>query len=144
MKLEQLIQSAIDTLQYSYAPYSHFHVAAALQTKQGHVYCGCNIENVAFTPTNCAERTAFFKAISEGETEFSSIAIVGGKNGILEQYCMPCGVCRQVMLEFCDPKSFQVIVAKSPKDYQVYSLEMLLPNGFSSRIGQGEETNADV
>lgn len=130
MKYEKLIQSAIDSLQYSYTPYSNFKVASALLTKSQKVYTGCNIENSSFTPTNCAERTAFFKAISEGERDFEAIVIVGGKNGNLNDYCPPCGVCRQVMMEFCDPKTFQIILAKSPKDYELYTLEELLPKGF--------------
>lgn len=130
MKYEKLIQSAIDSLQYSYTPYSNFKVAAALLTKGQKIYTGCNIENASYTPTNCAERTAFFKAVSEGEQDFEAIVIVGGKNGELNDYCPPCGVCRQVMMEFCNPKTFQIILAKSPKDYEQYSLEELFPKGF--------------
>lgn len=129
-EISKLIQSAIDTLQYAYTPYSNFKVAAALLTKSQKIYTGCNIENAAYTPSNCAERTAFFKAVSEGETEFEAIVIVGGRNGKLEDYCAPCGVCRQVMMEFGDPKTFQVILAKSPEDYKIYTLEELLPVGF--------------
>lgn len=130
MDIHNLIQCAIDTLQYSYSPYSNFKVAAALFTKNQKVFTGCNIENASFTPTNCAERTAYFKAVSEGEKEFDSIVIVGGKDGELEDYCPPCGVCRQVMMEFCNPKTFQIILAKSPTDYKQYTLEELLPLGF--------------
>lgn len=130
MKYKNLIQSAIDSLQYSYTPYSNFKVAAALLSKNQKVYTGCNIENASYTPTNCAERTAFFKAVSEGEQDFEAIVIVGGKNGDLNDYCPPCGVCRQVMMEFCNPKTFQIILAKSPKDYEQYTLEELLPKGF--------------
>ena len=100
------------------------------------IYTGCNIENAAFTPTNCAERTAFFKAVSEGQKEFSAIAIVGGKNGAKEdeaEYCAPCGVCRQVMMEFCDPKTFKVYLAKTEDDYIEYTLEEILPLGFSGK-----------
>lgn len=130
--MEELIQAAIDHLKYSYAPYSGFKVAAALKTKKGVIYTGCNIENAAYTPSNCAERTAFFKAISEGEQEFEAIAIVGGKSGKLQSYCPPCGVCRQVMVEFCNPKKFQVIVATSIKDYKIFTLEQLLPQSFGA------------
>ena len=98
---EEMIELAIGQLQYSYTPYSGFKVGAALLTKDGKFYTGCNIENAAFTPTNCAERTAFFKAVSEGEREFRAICIVGGKDGVLTEYAAPCGVCRQVMREFC-------------------------------------------
>lgn len=130
MKNEDLIQIAIDTLKFSYTPYSNFKVAAALLTKEGKVYTGCNIENAAYTPSNCAERTAFFKAVSSGDKEFKKIVIVGGKNGILTDYCAPCGVCRQVMMEFCNPKSFEIILAKSETEYKSFLLEELLPMGF--------------
>lgn len=128
--IEQLIVSAIDTLQYSYTPYSKFKVAAALKTKSRKIFTGCNVENAAFTPSNCAERTAFFKAVSEGELKFESIVIVGGKEGVLTEYCPPCGVCRQVMMEFCSPEDFQIILAKSKDEYKVYTLKELLPLGF--------------
>ena len=112
----------------AYVPYSHFRVGAALLTKSGKVYRGCNIENAAFTPTNCAERTAFFKALSEGEKEFQAIAI----NGDADDYLFPCGVCRQVMVEFCDLKTFEVIVAINEKDYKVFTLEQLMPGVFNA------------
>lgn len=131
-QIEEMIDLAIEQLQYSYVPYSHFHVGAALLTKNGLYYTGCNIENAAYTPTNCAERTAFFKAISEGVREFDAICIVGGKDGVLTEYAAPCGVCRQVMMEFCDPKTFKVILAVSKEQYDVYTLEELLPQGFGS------------
>lgn len=129
-QIEEMIDLAIEQLQYSYVPYSHFHVGAALLEKNGLYYTGCNIENAAYTPTNCAERTAFFKAISEGVREFDAICIVGGKDGVLTEYAAPCGVCRQVMMEFCDPKTFKVILAVSKEQYDVYTLEELLPQGF--------------
>ncbi len=130
IKKEELIERAMQARNNSYSPYSHFQVGAALLGKNGTVYAGCNIENAAFTGTNCAERTAFFKAISEGVKEFEAIAIVGSKEGKLNQYAYPCGVCRQVMMEFCNPKEFQIIVATSVNDYLVYRLEELLPFGF--------------
>ena len=105
-------------------------MGAALLAKDCLYYTGCNIENAAYTPTNCAERTAFFKAISEGVREFDAICIVGGKDGVLTEYAAPCGVCRQVMMEFCDPKTFKVILAVSKEQYDVYTLEELLPQGF--------------
>ena len=129
-KVKKLIQTAIDSLEYSYTPYSKFKVGAALLTSSGEIISGCNIESASYTPTNCAERTAFFKAVSEGKKEFDAIAIVGGKNGVLTDYCPPCGVCRQVMMEFCNPKTFQVIVAKSVDEYKIYTLEEMLPMGF--------------
>lgn len=127
---KQLIREAILSLKYSYTPYSNFKVGAALLTSDLKIYTGCNIENASFTPTNCAERTAYFKAVSEGHREFLAIAIVGGKEGVLSDYCSPCGVCRQVMMEFGDPKSFLVILAKSEEEYKIYTLEEILPLGF--------------
>lgn len=128
--VEDLIGLAIRQMDFSYAPYSHFRVGAALLAKGGKVYTGCNIENAAFSPTNCAERTAFFKAVSEGVKEFDAICVVGGKDGILTEYASPCGVCRQVMMEFCDPDTFQVIVAKSKEEYKIFTLKEMLPMGF--------------
>jgi len=127
---KNLVLEAIEAMKSSYAPYSHFNVGAALLTKKQKIYRGCNIENAAYSPTNCAERTAFFKAISEGEREFSAIAIVGGKNGLLTDYCPPCGVCRQVLREFAEPKNFLVILAKSEEEYMLFFLEELLPLSF--------------
>lgn len=128
---KDLVQKAINTLPFAYTPYSNFKVAAALLAKNGTIYTGCNIENASYTPTNCAERTAFFKAVSEGVTTFDAIAIVGGKEGKLEDFCPPCGVCRQVMAEFCHPKEFFVILAKSLDEWRVYTLEEVLPLGFT-------------
>ena len=127
---KQLIEISIEQLKYSYTPYSGFKVGAALLAKNGSVYTGCNIENAAYTPTNCAERTAFFKAVSEGVKEFDAICIVGGKDGVLTEYAPPCGVCRQVMMEFCNPDEFKIIIAKNENDYKEYSLKQLLPMGF--------------
>lgn len=127
---ETLIETAIAQLAFSYTPYSHFKVGAALLAKNGTIYTGCNIENAAYTPTNCAERTAFFKAVSEGVREFDAICIVGGKEGVLEDFAPPCGVCRQVMMEFCQPEEFQIILAKGKDDYQIYTLKDLMPQGF--------------
>jgi cytidine deaminase len=128
--VKNLIRDAIEAMNKAYTPYSRFQVGAALLTKDQKIYTGCNIENVSYTPTICAERTAFFKAVSEGEKHFAAIAIVGGKNGVITDYCPPCGVCRQVLREFADPKSFLVILAKSENDYLLYFLEELLPMGF--------------
>ena len=130
--IDKLIGTAIEQLKFSYAPYSNFKVGAALLAKNGEIYTGCNIENAAYTPTNCAERTAFFKAVSEGIKEFDAICIVGGKGGVLTEYAAPCGVCRQVMMEFCDPKEFQIILANGENTCRVMTLEELLPCGFSS------------
>ena len=114
--VEKLIDTAIEQLKFSYTPYSNFKVGAALLTKSGKIYTGCNIENASYTPTNCAERTAFFKAVSEGVRDFQAICIVGGKDGKLTEYTAPCGVCRQVMMEFCNPKTFQIILAVDKDD----------------------------
>lgn len=128
--MKMLIKLAMEARGKSYCPYSGFAVGAALQTKEGKIYQGCNIENAAFTPTNCAERTAFSKAVSEGEKEFCRIAIVGGKkDGVLE-LTSPCGVCLQVMQEFCDPDAFEVILATAEEKYEILKLRQLLPYGF--------------
>ena len=128
MDYKVLIKEAVAAKEMAYAPYSHFRVGAALLTKEGKIYRGCNIENVAFTPTNCAERTAFFKAISEGEKEFAAIAVTGDA----DDYLYPCGVCRQVMVEFCDLQEFKVIVANTEDDYKVFSLGELMPGAFNA------------
>lgn len=129
MTNKELIKLAIEARENAYAPYSHWKVGAALLTKSGKVYLGCNIENSAFSSTNCAERTAFFKAVSEGELRFSKIAVVGGDEtqGIVD-ICTPCGVCRQVMSEFCDPDKFKIICAKSTKEFKEYTLRQLIPD----------------
>ncbi len=131
--IETLIETAIEQLAYSYTPYSHFKVGAALLSKDGKIFTGCNIENASYTPTNCAERTAFFKAVSEGVREFSAICIVGGEEGVLTEYAAPCGVCRQVMEEFCDPDTFQIILATGKEQYDIYTLSQLLPLGFGPK-----------
>lgn len=128
--IKNLIREAISAMEHAYTPYSDFKVGSALLTAKQKIFKGCNIENAAFTPTNCAERTAFFKAISEGEKDFAAIAIVGGKDGIITDYCPPCGVCRQVLREFVDPTRFLVILAKSEEDYMAFFLEELLPMSF--------------
>lgn len=129
METKELIQKAIEARELAYAPYSNFCVGAALETMDGLVFTGCNIENSGFTPTNCAERTAIFKAVSEGHRSFRRIVIVGGVRGALTGYCSPCGTCRQVMAEFCKPDRFQVLLAKSPEEYRTYLLGELLPLG---------------
>lgn len=124
-----LLEIAAGMMKQSYAPYSHFHVGAALLTKSGKVYTGCNIENAAYPATVCAERTAIFKAVSEGETQFESIAIVGGINGEVKDYCAPCGVCRQVMREFCEAE-FRIILTDSTGLIKECTLDELLPLSF--------------
>ena len=125
-----LIRAAFAAREYAYTPYSNFKVGAALLAKNGSVYTGCNIECATFTPTNCAERTAFFKAVSEGKREFRAICIVNENGNGEHDFCAPCGVCRQVMMEFCDPEFFAVVLAKSSNEYRCYLLKELLPLGF--------------
>ncbi len=134
MNISKLINIALDARKMSYSPYSGFSVGAALLCKDGSVYTGCNIENSAFSPTNCAERTAIFKAVSEGKREFVKIAVVGGDSSVEYpvNYCSPCGVCRQVMKEFCSAE-FEVIIAKNTDDYKVMTLTELLPESFDKR-----------
>lgn len=127
-----LIEKAIAAREYSYSPYSNYMVGAAVLTSDGEIYTGCNIENAAYGPTNCGERTAIFKAVSEGKRCFTAIAIVGGKKGSTGDYAAPCGVCRQVMMEFCNPEEMQVIVAKSTEEYKIFTLAQLLPEGFGA------------
>ncbi len=126
----ELIEKAKKAAENAYAPYSGFKVGAALLTKSGRVYLGCNVESSSFSPTNCAERTAFFKAVSEGEREFEKIAVAGGKNGDFSDYCTPCGVCRQVMSEFCG-EDFKVLLGKNGEEYRELTLGELLPHSFS-------------
>lgn len=128
--IEKLMKTAIEMTRMSYAPYSGFQVGAALLAKDGRIFTGCNVENASYSPTNCAERTAFFKAVSEGAREFEAIAIAGGKNGILTEPIAPCGVCRQVMMEFCNPKTFEIYMAADSEHFEKTTLEKLLPNGF--------------
>ena len=128
--ISKLIETAMEQLKFSYTPYSNFKVGASLLTKNGQIYTGCNIENAAYTPTNCAERTAFFKAVSEGKRDFVKIAIVGGKKGEMTAPA-PCGVCLQVMSEFCKADEFEIVMAKSEEDYSSKRLSELLPSSFS-------------
>ena len=131
MTPEKLCSLAIDAMQHAYVPYSGFRVGAALLCKDGTVYQGCNIENAAYSPTNCAERTAFFKAVYDGQREFSAIAVCGGKDGIITGAFPPCGVCRQVMREFCDD-DFVIYMVGSHGQYEKLTLAQLLPHSFSA------------
>ena len=131
MENRELVMEALKARKQAYCPYSGFAVGAALLCADGRVFTGCNIENAAYPATNCAERTAIFKAVSEGKTEFRAIAIIGGPKGKEpENFCAPCGVCRQVMAEFCDPETFQIILAVDAKHYDIYTLKEMLPKGF--------------
>lgn len=132
----ELMRLAEGARAHSYTPYSHFAVGAALLTKSGKVYTGCNIENASYTPTVCAERTAVFKAVSEGEKEFAAIAIIGGPAGEAGRFCAPCGVCRQVLREFCEP-AFRILLGTTD-EVQVYTLGELLPTSFGSSDLKGE------
>lgn len=131
--MKDLVKMALKAQTFSYSPYSQFQVGAALLAKNGTIYTGCNVENAAYSPSNCAERTAFFKAVSEGVTEFTAIAVVGNPKGQDEtpRFCPPCGVCLQVMAEFCDFETFQVIFIQSEEEFEVHLLKELLPFGFS-------------
>lgn len=128
---QELVAVAIESRERAYVPYSHFAVGAALLCADGTVYGGCNIENAAYSPGNCAERTAFFRAAFDGHRDFEAIAIVGGPEGRpIEDLCAPCGMCRQVMMEFCRPQCFRIILADTPDHPQSFTLEELLPLGF--------------
>jgi len=127
---QKLIRTAIYNLRYSYAPYSHFNVSAAVLMSSGEIYTGVNIENASYSATICAERNAIFHAIGCGETTIVAIAIVGGYNFTIKRYLAPCGVCRQVMREFCDPSEMRVLLAKSETDFREMTLEELLPESF--------------
>lgn len=126
---KRLMETAQSARAASYSPYSRFRVGAALLTKSGKVYTGCNIENASYTPTNCAERTAIFKAVSEGERDFAAMAIIGGREGETSPFCAPCGVCRQVIAEFCD-NDFKIILGNE-ENFKVYTLGEILPFSFT-------------
>ena len=128
---KQLMIEAQKARKNSYSPYSRYRVGAALLTKSGKVYTGCNIENAGYSATNCAERTAIFKAVSDGERDFAAIAIIGGREGETATFCAPCGVCRQVIAEFC-PKDFKIILGNEKK-HEVYTLDTLLPFAFTEK-----------
>ena len=126
----ELMQLAEEARKFAYCPYSHFAVGAALLTCDGKVYTGCNIESASYTPTNCAERTAVFKAVSEGEKRFAAIAVIGAPEGEKGRFCAPCGVCRQVLREFCEPETFRVLLGTT-EGVTSYTLAELLPASFS-------------
>jgi len=129
MDYVKLSKAAIEAKSLSYSPYSNFQVGAALLGKSGKIYTGCNIESAAYSPTNCAERTALFKAVSEGEREFTAIAVAGSPEGAEPNYCYPCGVCRQTLKEFV-ADDFVVVIAKTAEDFRVHSFSELLPHSF--------------
>ncbi len=136
MNKKDLFILAKEAMKNSYAPYSNYNVGAALLCKNGNVYKGCNVENASYSVTNCAERTAIFSAITNGEKDFEAICIVGGKNGEINDYAMPCGVCRQALAEFCDA-DFKVFIGKSEDDVKEFTLGELLPYSFDkSNLGE--------
>ena len=135
MNYDDLVKTAIEMTKRAYVPYSHFHVGAALLDKNGKVWTGCNIENATFGATNCAERTAIFKAVSEGVKDFEAIAVAGGPEDsdgkpVLEDFCPPCGICRQVLAEFCT-RDFKIILANGKGEQKLFTLAELLPESFS-------------
>ena len=136
MNKETLMEKAKEAMTHAYAPYSGFQVGAALLCRDGSVYCGCNIENAAYGPTNCAERTAFFSAVYDGHRGFTAIAVCGGKNGVITDFCPPCGVCRQVMREFCTD-DFLICLTNGKGEMRSYTLSQLLPQSFApSQLGE--------
>jgi len=135
---EQLASLAVEAKEMAYTPYSNFRVGAALLAKSGKIYTGCNIESASYSPTNCAERTAIFKAVSEGDREFLAIAVAGSLGDKEPEYCYPCGVCRQVIKEFADDK-LTVIAAKTAEDYRIHSFGELLPYSFGPNDLQGKD-----
>ena len=142
MREERLMELALQAREGSYSPYSHFRVGAALLCADGSVYTGCNIENAAFTPGICAERTAIYKAVSEGKRDFQAIAIAGGPEGGEPALTAPCGVCRQVMREFCDPEKFRIILGAGTGKKQVFLLKELLPLSFGPDNLDGKEKHS--
>ena len=129
---QKLVTLAIEAMGHAYAPYSGFQVGAALLCADGSIYQGCNIENAAYGPTNCAERTAFFKAVYDGKRDFSMLAVCGGKGGVIAGAAAPCGVCRQVMREFCD-EDFKILLITGPESWDTCTLGQLLPHSFSPK-----------
>ena len=124
-----LMETAARAREFAYSPYSGYCVGAALLTADGQIFTGCNVENAGLTATNCAERTAVFKAVSEGVRDFTAIAVVGGRRGEVSPFCAPCGVCRQVLVEFCPPDL--PVILGTPEDFKVYTLGELLPFSFT-------------
>lgn len=137
--LQEMIREAVHARKNAYTPYSHFKVGACLETANGRRFKGCNIENASYGVTNCAERTAFFQAIAQGEHDFKRIVIVGGKENEPLEWCPPCGVCRQVMEEFCENDTFEIILAVSENEYKKYTLKQLLPLGFGKEMVHADE-----
>lgn len=132
-QIKKLIEMALEVREKAYVPYSHFRVGAALLCGDGSIYTGCNVENASYPASNCAERTAVFKAVSEGKREFTAIVVMGGMEGMKKlEDCTPCGICRQVLAEFAD-ESMLVLTGTSPEDYRKYTLAELLPHSFTGK-----------
>lgn len=127
---EELIKKAVGNFEYSYAPYSKYNVSAAVLMKSGKIYLGVNVENASYPAGMCAERNAIFHAIACGEKEIVAVAVVGGKDYSIKDYCVPCGICRQVMREFCVPETMKIVLAKSASDFKIFTLNELLPQSF--------------
>ena len=140
MDYKELMKQVIEIRERAYTPYSNYQVGAALLSESGKVYRGCNVENAAYSPGICAERTAFVKAVSEGERAFRAIAVIGGAAGGPLELAPPCGICRQVMREFCAPDTFEIILGTGPEDFKVYTLSQLLPLSFGPENLEKQET----
>ncbi len=138
MTPQELMNRAKAAMTHSYSPYSGYKVGAALLCADGTVYEGCNIENASYSPTVCAERTAFFKAVYDGHRAFTALAVCGGRDGIITGYFPPCGVCRQVMGEFCGP-DFKVYMIGPGDSFQETTLKELLPFGFNAKTHMSTE-----
>lgn len=130
-QIRGLAEAALAMVGRAYAPYSRFHVGAAVLAESGKVYCGANVENASYGATTCAERVAVFSAASAGERRLAALAVCGGPAGVVADYCPPCGICRQVMAEFCDPAEFRVFVVRTPDDFREFTLRDLLPESFA-------------
>lgn len=130
INLENLVKKAMDNLRYSYAPYSDYNVSAAVLMSSEEVYLGVNVENASYPAGMCAERNAIFHAVGCGERQILAVAIVGGKGHFIKDYCAPCGICRQVMREFCAPETMKIVLAKSASDFKIFTLNELLPQSF--------------
>ncbi len=129
-QVRELAEAALAMVGRAYAPYSRFHVGAAVLAESGKVYCGANVENASYGAAVCAERVAVFKAVAAGERSLSALAVCGGRDGVVADYCPPCGICRQVMSEFCDTADFRVIVVRTADDFREFTLHDLLPESF--------------
>lgn len=136
-QIHELAEAALAMVGRAYAPYSRFQVGAAVVAESGRVYCGANVENASYGATVCAERAAIFSAVNAGERRLVALAVCGGRDGVVSEYCPPCGICRQVMGEFCDPDAFRVFVVRTADDFREFTLRGLLPEGFGRGAMEG-------